>query len=148
MPITFANEAQRVTYEKVAAMMKEEFGRQCVVAEAQALFWLKSGSARTQVYVEPIGESGSYVRALSWVVTGPEITTELLRYLLQMNVTVRFGAFGVDTDGDVMFTHAIHGESLTHEALMYSVYGVGQVADDTDDEIVQRFGGQRAVDRS
>jgi len=32
-------------------------------------------------------------------------------------------------------------ENITHEASMFSVCGGAQIADDFDDEIVQRFGG-------
>lgn len=147
MPVEFANEAQRTTYDKVAGLLREEFGRQAIAYEDRPGFAIKTGSAITAVYIEPIGDHQSCVRVLSWVVTGAEQSPELHVFLLRSNLGMRFGAFGIDDGGDIMFTHALHGETVTHDALMFSVYGVAQVADDMDDEIVQRFGGQRAVDR-
>ena len=87
------------------------------------------------------------IRDRSWVVTGAEQSAELHKFLLEANLSVRFGAFAVDQAGDIAFTHAILGEGLTTDALMFTVVGVAQIADEYDDLIVQRFGGQRASDR-
>jgi len=70
------------------------------------------------------------------------------KYLLGESYRMRFGAFGVEpSTGDIIFSHAIVGEGCDTDELMYSVYAGAQTADEYDDKIVQRFGGQRAVDR-
>ncbi|MBK8245838.1 MAG: YbjN domain-containing protein [Gemmatimonadetes bacterium] len=148
MAITFETEPQRATYERVATILRDEFGKQATPHPERPLFMLRTGSAMTQVHVDRIGDAASVVRALSWVVTGAEQSGELHKFLLEANLSVRFGAFAIDGAGDIMFTHAIVGEGLTSDALMFTVVGVAQIADEYDDLIVQRFGGQRSSDRA
>jgi hypothetical protein len=144
----FQTEAQKKVYERVAQILKEEFGKMAQPREDNPSFSIQRGSAFVQVTVVPINEQYTTIRAHSWVVTGVENTPELLQYLLKENLQMRFGAFGVDDVGDICFTHAFLGETVDSASLMYSTIGVASVADDYDDKIVQRFGGQRAVDRT
>jgi hypothetical protein len=144
----FQTETQKKVYDKVAQILRDEFGKTATARDDSPSFVLRSGSAYVQVTVTPINEQYTTVRAHSWVVTGVENTPELLQYLLKENLNMRFGGFGIDDVGDVCFTHAILGETLESPTLMYTLMGVASVADDYDDKIVGRFGGQRAVDRS
>jgi len=144
----FQTETQKKVYDKVAQILRDEFGKTATAREDNPSFVLRNGSAYVQVTVTPINEQYTTVRAHSWVVTGVENTPELLQYLLKENLNMRFGAFGIDDVGDVCFTHAVLGETLESPTLMYTLMGVASVADDYDDKIVGRFGGQRAVDRS
>jgi hypothetical protein len=59
---------------------------------------------------------------------------------------MRFGAFGVDKDGDIIFEHTIVGSTIDKEELKSSVKAVLSVADHYDDDIVSRWGGKRALD--
>jgi len=144
----FQTETQKSVYDKVAKILQDEFGKTAQARDDNPSFVLRNGSAYVQVTIIPINDKFTTVRAHSWVVTGVENTPELLQFLLKENLNMRFGAFGVDDVGDVCFTHAILGETLETPALMYTLMGVASVADDYDDKIVQRFGGQRAVDRT
>lgn len=144
----FQTNSQKAVYEKVAGILRDEFGKQAQAREDIPAFLLRAGSAFVQVTVASINEKYTTVRAHSWVVTGVENTSELLQYLLKENLNMRFGAFGVDQVGDVCFTHAVLGESLDNPTLMYTVMGVASTADEYDDQIVQRFGGQRATERT
>jgi len=147
MAVQFTSEAQKNTYDKVSELLRDEFGRQAAVHNERPIFYITAGSAYVTIAVEALGEKESVVRALSWVVTGAETTPELTKYLLNANQNFRFGAYAMDDVGDILFTHAFYGENLSRDALLYTVYGVARVADDSDDQIVQRFGGQRGVDR-
>jgi len=82
------------------------------------------------------------------MVTKVELTPELMRYLLERNDSMGFGAFGVDSDGDIFFEHAIVGSSCDGNELKASVLAVAMTADTLDAETVARWGGQRAVDRA
>lgn len=144
----FANEAQKKVYDKVAQILRDEFGKTATARDDGPSFVMRNGSAYVQVTILPINDQHTCVRAHSWVVTGVENTPELLQFLLKENLNMRFGAFGIDDVGDICFTHAILGETLESPALMYTLMGVASVADDYDDKIVGRFGGQRAVDRT
>jgi len=144
----FQTETQKKVYDKIAGILRDEFGKTATPREDSPSFVMSRGSAFVQLTVTPINEQYTTVRAHSWVVTGVENTPDLLQFLLKENLSMRFGAFGIDDVGDVCFTHAILGETLEAPALMYTLMAVASVADDYDDKIVGRFGGQRAVDRT
>ncbi len=60
---------------------------------------------------------------------------------------MRFGAFGVDQDNDIFFEHTIVGSSCDKDELKASILAVVYTADQYDEQITQKWGGQRAVDR-
>ena len=147
MPIEFENDAQRATYETVAATLREEFGKQAYPTTDQPAFLLARGSAFVTVSVSARGDTSSILRVYSWVVTEPESAPDLYRYLLELNLGFNLGAFGIDQQGDVAFTYALPGEGLTADQILFAVHAVSSTADQFDDEIVSKFGGRRAVDR-
>jgi hypothetical protein len=143
----FHSEAQKQCYEKVAIWMREMFGEQAMSREDRPSFGLVVGSALSHIVVHPWGDDDSTITAFSYVVTGAELTADLMKYLLQENDRVRFGAFSIDNEGDIIFSHTIVGSTCDKEELRTSVMFVAKLADDYDDKIVARFGGQRAADR-
>lgn len=149
MPVQFQSESQAKVYEKVGTILKEQFGAQARPNEQAPQFHIRAGSAWVTVVVSPINDKFTVVRAFSWVVTGAENTAELRQFLLEENFAMRFGAYAQEPGtGDILFTHAIVGEGVDTDELMWTVMAVANTADDADDKIVQRFGGQRAVDRT
>jgi len=69
-----------------------------------------------------------------------------MQFLLRKNDDMRFGAFGLDRDMDIFFEHTIVGSTCDKEELRATVMAVLQTADKYDDEIVAKWGGERAVD--
>jgi hypothetical protein len=149
MPMQFESDAQRTVYEKVVQWLREIFGELATPREDIPGIWvhLPATSAWAQVTVMPWGDDAT-VMTRSYVVTGAELTPELLRHLLNQNTTMMFGAFGVDNDGDITFDHTIVGSTCDKEELRASVLAVVLTADKVDDELTQRWGGQRALDRT
>ncbi|OGF14511.1 MAG: hypothetical protein A2W00_04905 [Candidatus Eisenbacteria bacterium RBG_16_71_46] len=145
--MNFATDAQRVCYEKVAGLIKEMFGEMAAVHPDQPSFGLRMGSALAQVVVHPWGKDDATVSTRSYVVIGAEVTPELMRYLLRKNDEFRFGAFGLDSEGDIFFEHSIVGSGCDKNELRACVLAVAQTADEYDEEIVSRWGGQRALDK-
>ena len=144
--VQFQNEAQRLAYERVRAYMEQEWGR-FGSHPTQPYFALDRGSARAVVRIDPWHERDAIVRVISWVVTGARSSDPtLLRFLLDANHTALFGAFGLDPEGDVFFTHSMVGSTLDREELVASVESVLEIADQYDDEIQRRWGGMRALD--
>ncbi|MBN1192729.1 MAG: YbjN domain-containing protein [Coriobacteriia bacterium] len=143
----FSTEAQKATYERVKQLMSELFGEQIVVEENAPIVGLRAGSAIVRVATLPWGDDDAVVNVFSWVVFDAEPTPELMSFLLHENRDMRFGAFGLDKDDDIVFEHTIVGSTLDKEELRASVYGVMSVSDSLDEEIVSRFGGRRPVDR-
>jgi len=143
----FETTAQQTCYEKVSTWMHELFGEMVIVNEERPLFWLRSGSAYVRVNVYAWGTDDAAIMARAYVVYGAEITPELMRYLLQENTTRWFCAFGIDQDGDITFDHTIVGSTCEKLELRTTVLTVAQTADQYDDEIVRRFGGQTDLDQ-
>lgn len=143
----FTTEAQRACYEKVVPWMKELFGEFAVVRKDAPVVGVLVGSAVAQTWVYPWGDDDAVICTRAYVVMGAELTPDLMRYLLRENADMRFGAFGIDDDGDIFFEHSIVGSTGDKNELKASVLAVVTTADRYDDEIVARWGGQRALDR-
>src|SRR3712207_1454487 len=103
----FPTPATQAAYEKVTPMIKEIFGEFARPFTDRPAFSVSIGSAYVIISVSPWGDDNAVVRTLSYVVTGIEMTPELMRYLLKENSELRFGAFGVDADDDIMLHHSI-----------------------------------------
>jgi hypothetical protein len=143
----FRTQAQKACYEKIAPWMKELFGEFAFARDDAPVISVVVGSAVAQTAVFPWGEDDATICTRAYVVTGAELTPDLMHYLLRKNADMRFGAFGVDDDGDIVFEHTIVGSTCDKEELRASVMAVVLTADQFDDEIVARWGGQRALDR-
>jgi hypothetical protein len=143
----FQNKAQEEVYTRVGRFMKELFGDMVFVRDDAPIYGIRFGSAFIQVSVYPWGDADSTITTRAYVVYGAELTPELMKFLLRKNEEMRFGAFGIDGEGDIEFEHTIVGATCQKEELKASVYTVMKVADQLDDEIVAKWGGQRALDK-
>ncbi len=143
----FETEAQRECYEdRIGPWMLEIFGDGIMTREDRPVIGVRHGSAFAQVGVVPWGDSDTTVTTRAYVVTDVELTPELLHYLLTRNEGMPFGAFAVDRDGDILFEHSIVGSTCDRKELEASVKAVLATADQYDDEIVERWGGRRALE--
>jgi hypothetical protein len=142
----FAHKVHLDCYQKVSAFMKDLFGEQVHVRDDMPILGLRMGSAFAQTGVWAWGEANAVVVTRAIVVREIELTPELMHYLLRKNDEMRFGGFGLDSDGDIFFQHALVGTTCSKEELRASVLAVGQVADDLDDQIVARWGGRKAYE--
>lgn len=143
----FRSTAQKACYEKIVPWMKELFGEFVMLRNDAPAMAIVIGSAIAQVGVIPWGNDDATINTRAYVVTGAEATPELMHYLLRETDNMRFGAFGLDSDDDVFFEHAIVGSTCDKPELKASVMAVVVTADQYDDKIVARWGGQRALDR-
>ena len=144
--IDFETEAQKECYEKVKTWLKEIFGECLIERSSSPGFVVKSGSSLMHVFVKAWDDDDAIIGCVSVVVSGAEITPELTRYLLLQNSKYRFGAFSIDSDDDIIFDHSIIGSSCSKQELKLILLGMMGTVDDMDDEIVSRWGGQRAKD--
>ena len=145
----FLTPAQQETYNKVAGWMEElfeEYPWEKLDEPGFGLFW---GSAWVEVRIYPWGDDceDTVINARSRVVTGASLEPGLLNFLLRQNAEMRFGAFSTDANGDILFEHTIVGSTCDPEELEASVLAVLEAADEYDDRIVERWGGERALDR-
>ena len=127
--------------------MKDLFGEMCHVDAERPVFRVAKGSAAASIVVVPWSDDDAVINVRSYVVTGAETTPELMRFLLTQNDKFRFGAFGLDSDGDIFVEHTIVGSGADRNELRASILAILVIADEFDDQIQERWGGLRAIDR-
>lgn len=132
---------------RIDLWMREMFGAMVLDPAPGGRVRVRIGSAVTVTEVLPWGDHDHVVTTRAQVATGAELSPALLRWLLERNAEVFFGAFGVGEDGAVFYGHSIVASTCDREELRASVASVALVADRYDDEIVRRWGGLRAADR-
>lgn len=143
----FQSPVQQQCYEKTKTMMKELFGEFAVPRDDAPVVGILLGSALAQTAVYPWGNDDAVICTRAWVVQNAEMTPDLMKYLLLKNNGMRFGAFGIDDEDDIFFEHSIVGSTCDKEELKGSVMAVITTADQYDDEIVGKWGGQTALDK-
>jgi hypothetical protein len=113
-----------------------------------SLYVIKQGSAYVMISVVPWGDNKAMVRCASQLVKGVDVDGPLARQLLELNGHLRFGAFAIDpADHTVLFTHTIlGGTTLDPEELMATLRDVALIADEYDDKLMKKYGGQRMID--
>jgi hypothetical protein len=141
------NRTQELCYRRVSRWLRDAFGDQVTLHADAPLVGIWPGTAYVQVGVQPWGDGDAVIRVLAYVVFEAPLSLELAKFLLQENDRMIFGAFSIDADGDIAFSNTLMGSTCLKEELLASVFAVGYAADDYDERIVERFGGQRAVDR-
>ena len=144
----FENEEQEKTYKTIEPWVEEiAAGLQCEKLEDIPEFRLQLGSALAQTAVYPMGDDDAVISTRAYVVTGVDLTPDLMHFLLRENDRMTFGAFGIDQDGDIFFEHTIVGSTCDKIELKTSLSSVVLIADEYDDLIVEKWGGKRAIDR-
>ncbi|MDX2096611.1 MAG: YbjN domain-containing protein [Leptolyngbyaceae cyanobacterium bins.59] len=143
----FETSGQQACYEKIAPWMEELFGDSLIPYEMEPVFSINLGSAIAYTKVAPWDFDDAIIITRSFVVTDITINSDLMYYLLHLNESLLFGAFGLDSDDDIIFEHNLIGSTCEKEELRMSVMSVVRIADEYDDEIVENWGGQRALDR-
>ena len=113
-----------------------------------SLYVIKQGSAYVMINVVPWGQDKAMLRATAQLVKGCRMTGELATQLLELNSHLRFGAFAWDSqDNIVLFTHTIlGGTTLDPDELVATLSDVALIADEYDDKLMQKYGGQRMLD--
>jgi len=109
-------------------------------------FYVRYGSTVLEISVEPYGSEEAMVIIMSYCVQDVELEENLLLGLLELNHQMTLGFFSL-VDTDIFFSHSMFGHSLTARDLLRAITAVATVADDYDDRIVARFGGQTALER-
>jgi hypothetical protein len=113
-----------------------------------SLYCVKQGSTYVLINVVPWGADQALVRCVAQLVKGVRMDGTLAQQLLELNAHLRFGAFAFDPDGElVLFLHSIlGGATLDAEELLATVRDVALIADEYDDRIIRKYGGQTMKD--
>jgi len=143
----FETAAQEACYNRVLPWMRELFGGFALEFEDYPRVGVAVGSAFAVVSIHPWADEEATVATRAYVVTGAKADADLYEWLLRKNDEMRFGAFGIDDEGDIFFKHSILGSTMDKDELKASVLAVVMTADTNDDDIIRRWGGKRALDR-
>lgn len=141
----FHTRCQEDVYKQVKRFLDELVDEHFDDAE-HCDFYLKFGSTVLEISIKPYEEDNAVVEILAYCVHGVEPTHELCRELLALNSNVPLGAFSV-VGRDIFFSHAFLGRKLQAEQLIASLSSVAAIADEYDEKIVERFGGETALER-
>jgi len=109
-------------------------------------FYVRYGTTVLEISVEPYGSEETMIVIMSYCVQDVEVEEELLAGLLELNHQIPCGHFSL-VGTDIFFAHSIFGRSLDARDLLRAITAVATVADDYDDRIVARYGGQTALER-
>jgi hypothetical protein len=109
-----------------------------------ALFVIKQGSTLVMLSVHSWRQTHAVVRLVAQLVKGVSMEVPLALELLEINAVLRFGAFAYVPAGDViLFCHTMADRELTDEdEFMETIRDFAVVADEYDDRIAARYGGQ------
>lgn len=113
-----------------------------------SLYVIKQGSAYVMINVVPWGPKKAMVRCTAQLVKGVNVDGKLAKQLLELNGHLRFGAFAWEpTEEVVLFTHTIlGGHTLDADELLATLQDVALIADEYDDKLMKKYGGQRMID--
>jgi hypothetical protein len=111
------------------------------------LYCIKQGSTLVMISVHPWGER-AVVRLAAQLVKGVTMEVPLALELLETNALLRFGAFAYVPAGEVIiFAHTLLDRDLgDREEFLGTIRDFALVADDYDDRIAARYGGQTMQD--
>jgi hypothetical protein len=114
----------------------------------EQLYVIKQGSAYVMINVVPWGQNKAMVRTVAQLVKGCRMNGELAQQLLVLNTHLRFGSFAWEaTENVILFTHTIlGGHTLDPDELIATLSDVAMIADEYDDRLMEKYGGQRMLD--
>ncbi len=114
----------------------------------ESLYVIKQGSAYVMVAIVPWGKEKACVRCTAQLVKGITVEGKLALQLLELNSFLRFGAFAWDPQQEtVLFVHSIlGGATLDSDELLATLRDVALIADEYDDKLMAKYGGQRMLD--
>lgn len=137
--------AHQETFDKLKEYLGELFDEPYHDPENDH-FYVRYGTTVLEISVEPYGTEETVVVIMSYCVQDAEVEEELLAGLLELNHRIPCGHFSV-VGNDIFFAHSLFGRSLDPRDLLRAITAVATIADDYDDRLVARYGGQTALER-
>lgn len=141
----FEHAVQEETFRKVKEYLGELFEEPYHDPENDH-FYVRYGTTVLEISVEPYGPEEAMVTIMSYCVQDVEVEDDLLLGLLELNHQLLCGSFSV-VGNDIFFAHSLFGSSLEPRDLLRAITSVATLADDYDDRIVARYGGQTALEK-
>jgi hypothetical protein len=110
-------------------------------------YCVKQGSTLVMITVHP-WNTHAVVRLTAQLVKGVTMEVPLALELLQLNCVLRFGAFGFQAQGEVVtYSHTFVDRALASaDEFREAIRDFAVIADEYDDRIAARYGGQTMQD--
>jgi hypothetical protein len=141
----FASPVHEETYQKLKEYLGELFDEPYHEPETDH-FYVRYGTTVLEISVEPYGADEAMVVIMSYCVQDVELEEGLLAGLLELNHRLSCGTFSV-VGNDIFFSYSLFGSRLDARDLLRAITAVATIADDYDDRIVARYGGQTALEK-
>lgn len=142
----FEHEVQEETFFKVRDYLSDLFEEEPYHDPETHHFYVRYGTTVLEISVEPYGSDEAIVTVMSYCVQDVEMEEDLLLGLLELNHQLSCGSFSL-VGSDIFFAHSLFGRNLEPRDLLRTITSVATVADDYDDRIVARYGGQTALEK-
>jgi hypothetical protein len=141
----FENDSHREAFETVREYV-DDLIDEPYLDEDTGHFYGRFGSTVLEISVDPYGPEEIVVKVMAYCVQGAQVEESLRTGLLELNHTLQMGSFSL-VGSDVFFSHSLFGRSLEPRNFLNAIAAVATVADDYDDRIVARYGGETALER-
>ena len=148
MAIEFENEVQEKVHGNIQKWGRELYGEMLQIDD-EGDFGIGFGSAYIWIQVRGWGSDECGIVISSRVIRDVDLTPDLMKFLLVENDNIPFGMFSILSDPEarsIYISENLIGSTCTKDELRISLNVVGKVADDYDDQIRNRWGGQRGSD--
>jgi len=139
------NDIQTQTHAQVEEYLGELFDEP-VHEEEDGHFYVRFGSTVLEISVDPYGPEETSVVVMAYCAQDVELEEELLLGLLELNHSLPFGGFST-VGSDVFFSYSILGHNLDRRTLLSALNTVATISDEYDDRIVEKYGGQTALQK-
>jgi hypothetical protein len=143
--MNFENDVQKETYEHVQEVLPELFD-DIYHDEGDGHFYVRYGSTVLEISIDAYGPKEAVLTIMSYCVQGVEEPDGLPTTLLELNHALPLGAFSM-VGSDVFFSHSMFARDLQPRTLLSAVAAVADIADEYDDRLCARYGGQTALER-
>ncbi len=139
------NAAVKSTSARIEKMLSDSAAYRKV---EHGLYVIKQGSTVVMISVHAWKETHAIVRLVAQLVKGVTMEVPLALELLELNAVLRFGAFAFVPTGDVIvLSHTLLDRELAdREEFLDTISDFAIVADEYDDRIAARYGGQTMQD--
>src|ERR1700687_2500223 len=142
----FENEVHEETFNRLQEYLGELFEEPYHDPDNDH-FYVRYGTTVLEISVQPYGGEEAIVVIMSYCVQEVELAEDLLLGLLELNHQLPCGSFSL-VGNDIFFSHSLFGKSLEPRDLLRAITAVATVADDYDDRIVAKYGGQDDLEHS
>jgi hypothetical protein len=138
----------RVAVQAASQKIEKMLGGSAAYRKVEdGLYAVKQGSSMIMIKVHP-WKDRALVRLVAQLVKGVTMECMLAVELLQLNAVLRFGAFAFVPEGQaIVLCHTLVDRDLgDHEEFTETIRDFAFVADEYDDRIAARYGGQTMED--